>query len=215
MNGRAWTKREIATVRRDYPNLPTAQIAATLDRPMSGVYRCAYALGLEKSAAFRASPLSGRLVKGCAERGRATRFVKGQKSWNTGTKGIVTGGVETQFKKGNRPHTWKPLGSERLLDGYLCRKMTDTGYSPRDWVPVHILMWREAFGAIPPKHTVCFKDKDRTHIRLDNLELVSREELMRRNSYHTNYPREIAQLIQLRGAVQRQINRRERHEKQD
>lgn len=31
---------------------------------------------------------------------------------------------------------------------------------------------------------------------------------MRRNSYHTNYPKDVQLLIQLRGAVNRQINKR-------
>jgi hypothetical protein len=34
---------------------------------------------------------------------------------------------------------------------------------------------------------------------------MSRAESMRRNSYH-NYPKELAQLIQLRGALNRKIN---------
>jgi len=33
---------------------------------------------------------------------------------------------------------------------------------------------------------------------------------MRRNSYHTRYPKEVAQLIQLKGALNRKINRRSR-----
>lgn len=38
---------------------------------------------------------------------------------------------------------------------------------------------------------------------------------MRRNSYHTRYPKEIGLVIQLKGALQRQINKRERDAKQD
>jgi hypothetical protein len=45
-------------------------------------------------------------------------------------------------------------------------------------------------------------------ITLGRLELISRAENMRRNSYHTRYPKEVAQLIQLRGALNRQINKR-------
>jgi hypothetical protein len=217
VNGRPWTKREIAVIRRDYPHKATKLIAEALGRPLCGVYRTANVLGIKKSETFLASSESGRLTKLTAS-GRAYRFTKGQVPANKGLRrpGWTAGRMrETQFKKGARPHTWRPLGSLRLSDGYLCRKMTDTGYPPRDWVPVHILMWQEAHGPIPPKHTVCFKDKDRTHIALDNLELVSRRDLMKRNSYHMNYPKELGELIQLRGAVQRQINKRLRLEKQD
>jgi hypothetical protein len=217
MNGRPWTKRELAVLRRRYPHEATKLIAAGLKRPISGVYKMAYSLNVKKTAAFLASSESGRLAK-LTQAGAAFRFKKGGAPANKGLRrpGWGPGRMrETQFRKGERPHTWKPIGSERMMDGYLQRKMTDTGYPPRDWVAVHVLMWIEAHGPIPPKHTVCFRDKDKTHIALSNLELVSRRELMLRNSFHTNYPREIGQLIQLRGALQQQINRRERHAKQD
>jgi hypothetical protein len=90
----------------------------------------------------------------------------------------------------------------------------------KNWVPVHRLVWIEHHGPIPAGHAVAFKPGQHTsvleEITLDRLELVSRAELMRRNTYH-KYPKEIAQLIQLRGALQRQINKRERqlNEKQD
>lgn len=115
--------------------------------------------------------------------GRSGYFEKGQKPWNAGMKGWKAGGraSETQFKKGDKPHNWVPVGTERLLDGYLQRKMTDTGYPPADWVEVHRLLWEEHQGPIPESHIVVFKDGDRTHIALDNLELISRAENAIRN----------------------------------
>lgn len=206
-------------IRRDYPRKATKLIAASLKRPLSGVYRIAADLGVKKSAAFLASSESGRLTK-LTQGGVRFRFKKGQTPANKGLRrpGFSVGRgrmAETTFKKGQRPHTWKPIGSTRLNDGYLCRKMTDTGYPPRDWVPIHILMWVEVHGPVPPLHALRFKDGDRTHIALDNLELVSRADLMRRNSFRTNYPKEIQDLITLRGALQRQINKREKNAKQD
>ncbi len=62
---------------------------------------------------------------------------------------------------------------------------------------------------------VCFIDGNKQNLSLDNLALLSRSDLMRLNSYHNRYPKEIARLIQLRGALMRQINKRARHEKQD
>ena len=46
-------------------------------------------------------------------------------------------------------------------------------------------------------------------ITADRVECISLAENMRRNSYH-NYPKPIAELIQLRGALMRKINRAER-----
>ena len=50
------------------------------------------------------------------------------------------------------------------------------------------------------------KTTDPARITADGLELVTRAELMRRNSYHNNYPKEVALLIQLKGALNRKIN---------
>ena len=120
----------------------------------------------------------------------------------------------TQFKKGQKPHTWKPIGTERLSkEGYLQRKVADTGYPPRDWVGVHILLWREHHGEIPAGHIIKFKDGNKQNIAIENLECISQADNMRRNSFH-NYPKEVAQLIQLRSAVQRQINKRSKQDEQ-
>jgi hypothetical protein len=215
---RFWTKREIAVIRREYPHKDTARIAKRLKRSRIACYQRAQILGLKKSAAYMKRQRALERAR-LQTAGVPYRFGKGHVPANAGLRrpGYSPGRMsETQFKKGNRPHTWMPIGSHRYSkEGYLQQKVTDTGYPPRDWVAVHILLWIEANGPVPPGHAVSFKDKDKTHIVLDNLELISRGELMKRNSYHYNYPKEIGELIQLRGAVQRQINRRERHAKQD
>lgn len=106
-----------------------------------------------------------------------------------------------------QPHTRKPIGTEKVdSDGYLRRKLTDTGYPPKDWVAVHRINWEAAHGPIPKGHMVIFRDGDKTNVAVENLELISFREQMRRNTLH-NYPKEIAQAIQLRGALIRRINR--------
>lgn len=226
MNGRVWTKREIAIIRRDYPDKATKLVAAALKRPLSGVYRIANSFGVKKSARFLASTESGRLTKLTAS-GAAHRFKKGNVPANKGIRrpGWSSGRMrETQFKKGQRSGIaaahWTPIGSLRINgDGYLDRKVRDDGPAPKRWVGVHRLVWTESHGSIPSGHVVVFRPGRSTtelsEITLDAIELVSRQTLMKRNSYHTNYPKEIGELIQLRGAIQRQINRRERHAKQN
>ena len=60
---------------------------------------------------------------------------------------------------------------------------------------VHLLVWEAAHGPIPAHHAIIFLDGDKKNITLGNLELVTRTELMRRNTIHNRGP-EIAQLIQ-------------------
>lgn len=227
MKRRPWTKRDLAVIRRDYPNHDTASIAAALKRSLLAVYNRAQILDLHKSTAAVAAQKKIECAR-LASAGVPYRFQKGLRPWNTGLKGLQVGGraKETQFKKGQlsgkAAQHWMPIGSHRVnADGYLDRKVRDDGPAQNRWVAVHRLVWTKANGPIPAGHVVAFRPGRRTtvleQITLEALELVSRQELMRRNSYHNNYPKEVGRLIQLSGAIQRQINKRERlaREKQD
>lgn len=205
MKRRNWTQAEIDYIDEHYPNVPTREIAEALGRPLKSVWHLAYQRKLKKRPEVIVQ-MARDAMQRADHAGKRTQFRKGQAPWNKG-KPFQPGGraVETQFKAGHRTHSWMPIGSERVADGYLQRKVTDTGYPPRDWVPVHRLLWLEAGREIPPGHALRFKNGDKRDIRLDNLELVSRGELMKRNSHH-NYGPEVARLVQLRGALSRQIN---------
>lgn len=206
---RMWTPDDVALLTARYSDEPTAAIAADLGRDRDRVYRKAAFLGLKKSAAYQAR-LKAQSAAKIEEAGKAHRFNPGGAPWNKGTH-FTAGGRsdETRFKKGHVTHTWRPIGSERVSkEGYLQRKMTDTGVTRRDYVPVHRLVWLAAGREIPPGHALLFRDGNKRNFALDNLELVSRQELMARNTVHNRGP-EVAQLIQLRGVLTRQINRRE------
>lgn len=207
---RLWTEDEISELRRRYPNERSDAIAADMGRPVGSIYGKAQGLGLKKSDEFFAdTELSGRTD---GNQGQSSRFKKGQQSWNKGNKGYDAGGRshETRFQAGHKPHNWVPVGSERVAsDGIRQRKVSDTGYPPRDWKSVHMLLWIEAHGEVPKNHIVVFKDGNRENICLDNLECISRGELMRRNTIH-NLPEEMVGVIRMRGALNRQINKREK-----
>lgn len=204
MKRRRWTEAEDALLRATYPHERTDDLAKRLGRSLTTTYQRAYRLGLEKTAAYLASPAARRLD---GVRGASTRFKPGQPSWNKGTH-FTAGGrsAETRFKPGQRPHTWRPIGSERVMDGYLQRKVTDTGYTPRDWKGVHTLNWEAVHGLVPPRHALACRDGNKQNVAPENWELVTRAELMRRNTIH-RYPKEIALAVQLRGALVRKINR--------
>jgi hypothetical protein len=161
-----------------------------LGRSWSSVQNMAVKRGLRKSAAFL--------------RGPECRFQQGMTPWNLGKTGYM-GANRTSFRKGRMPQTWLPVGSERVNpDGTLERKVRN----PDHWKPLKDIIWQSAHGRIRRGWFVVHKDRNRQNFELGNLTLVDRAENMRRNSYH-RYPKEIARLIQLRGALQRQINKRE------
>lgn len=105
---------------------------------------------------------------------------KGHKPWNAGMRGVNFGGEKTQFKKGHKPQTWVPVGSETVTDdGYLKVKIAD----PDKWVYKHRLIWEQHHGGrkIPKNHAVIFGDGDKRNMDPDNLLLVSRAQLCRMN----------------------------------
>lgn len=204
---RKWNDpQEVALLELLYPNRDTSEIAEALGRTTGSVLGKAAALGLRKSIEWTASMAYGR--------GVSTRFQKGQQPWNKGLKGISQGGQASQFKPGNRsgiaPSRHKPIGFERLgKDGYLERKTNDDMPFYKRWRAVHLLIWEEANGPLPSGCAVSFLDGNKQNLALENLQLVTRAELMERNSYH-QYGPEISKLVRLRGALSRQINKRER-----
>lgn len=212
MSRHVWTASELKLLRRLYADTLTADIAARLGIKVTHVYAKARALGLSKSPEHSAA-LNVKLRAAMLDPnhpGRRSQFRKGMVTWNKGMKGLQIGGEATQFKKGNRPHTWRPLGSDRVSkEGYLQVKLADTGVTRRDYVPVHHLVWELHRGPIPAGYRVTFKDGNKTHIAIDNLELASIADMMRRNSVH-NLPKPLAEVVQLRGALKRKINRIER-----
>lgn len=195
MKHRNWSEVEIEALQLFYPDTLTEAFARAFDRPIGGVYAMAARLGIQKNAAF--------LDK---KHGTSTRCREGQPARNKGGPGSKS----TQFKPGRRSPNWKPIGSERVSKhGYLQRKVTDTGRGKLDWIEVHILVWTTAHGPVPPGHLVTFKDGNKSHIALDNLELISRTDLMLRNSVR-QYPPELAAVMQMMGYLNRRINAKHR-----
>lgn len=204
-----WTPAMIETMTNRYPHEPSLTLAKEFGIKTSRVYQKAARMGLKKTPEFLSGPNSGRTD---GQRGGKNRFKPGHQTWNKGIN-FNPGGrsAETRFKKGMKPHTWQPIGTERFSkDGYLQRKVADTGEKLKDWVYVHIFLWQEHHKKDLPKgHAIVFKDGDKTNIVIENLECLSRAELMKRNSVH-NLPKELAELVQLRGALNRRINHAEK-----
>lgn len=205
-----WTSAEEDFLRQNYPHRPTAEVAANIGVGTKDVYTKASAIGLHKSPEFKA-----RLMAEASERlklvGFGTRLQPGSTPWNKGKPHPSRGRTaETQFKPGGLPHTWRPIGTRRITnDGYLEEKVTDTGYTPDDYVPVHHMVWTAAGNPpVPPGYALVFRDGDKRNFAIGNLELVTRRELMARNSVH-NYGPEVARVVQLRGVISRQINQKE------
>ena len=96
------------------------------------------------------------------------------------TKKDFTVWVETCLKKERRTKTGFPIGTKRMKNGYVVRKVACTGDKRQDWDYAHHLIWREAGREIPPECFLCFRDGNTRNVTLENLELVKKSEMLRR-----------------------------------
>ncbi|MDR1627072.1 MAG: HNH endonuclease [Spirochaetia bacterium] len=117
--------------------------------------------------------------------GRDCRFRPGNIPFNKGMTGIHFS-RRTEFKPGNRPQNWQPVGTE-IIDGYGYMKVKTR--NPGTWKFKHRLVWEKARGRIPKGGVILFADGDKSNFGLDNLILISRQELAvmnRRGLIHAN-----------------------------
>jgi len=204
-----WTTSEEEILKARYATEDTAEIAKQIGVTPDQAYIKASSLGIRKTKEFLRAVGQAMAAK-APESVKKNRFQPGHSTWNKGKPFEARGrSAETQFKSGSKPHSYAPIGSERLSkEGYLQRKLTDTGYGPADWVPVHHIVWMEAGNPRPKRsEALVFRDRNKRNFALENLELISRKELMVRNSVHRHGP-EIRMASQLRGALNRVIKRR-------
>jgi hypothetical protein len=143
--------------------------------------------------------------------GRDGRFVKGQVSWNKGSKmPFNANSARTQFKKGHLPHNTKYLGHERISkDGYvevsIAQTNPHTGFERR-YVLKHRLLWEKKFGPVPPGMCLKAIDGNRQNTDPDNWKLIKRSLIPLMNghrglNYQTSAPElrpSILALAQLR-----------------
>ncbi|MBN9459005.1 MAG: HNH endonuclease [Bosea sp.] len=148
-------------------------------------------------AAFGREDVSPAQVRAARKRqrwktGRTGRFEKGQAPRNKGkrcapgTGGLHPNAVRTHFKKGQRPHTYRGPGHERIdeQDGYVILIVEErnpwTGAATRQ-VHKHRWLWEKANGPLPEGFVLKCLDGDKTNTDPSNWEAVPRAVLARLN----------------------------------
>ena len=124
---------------------------------------------------FTVNQIKGAIGRYKLNTGFNGRFKKGNVPHNKGKKGLYYKGCEkTWFKKGQVSINHKPVGSERIdVDGYTLIKVSE----PNKWQLKHRVIYEKAYGPIPSNMAVIFLDKNKRNFNINNLALVSREEL--------------------------------------
>ena len=88
----------------------------------------------------------------------------------------------TFFKKGHLPHNaYESDGAISMRKDNDGRPYPHTRIALAKWMPYQRYIWEQAYGPIPDNCLIVFKNKDTTDIRLENLELISRQDNADRN----------------------------------
>lgn len=180
--------------------METKIMAQAMNKKPDAVNRKASLLGIHKSKKFLSETIKRNGIDG-------NTFKKGMVPWNKNKTGLTQLGGSSKFKKGNIPHTHKEVGYESTRkDGYIFIK-TESGFKTK-----HQYIYEQHFGKIPKNHIVVFKDNNKYNFDIDNLEVISRSENMKRNSIW-NMPEELKEVVILKKTLMKIINGKEQNQR--
>lgn len=183
---RIWEPEEDDILRMKYPDTLNSELMIELDRSLSSIYGRAQLLGLSKSDAYIKKHGMRFTTESCIV-GSSYRWKKGNAPPNKGKKlqgERLAKILQTAFKKGHIPH------NSYAEDGVvIVRNESQTGKMYQwvrialgKWKPVHILLWENKHGEYNKKtHCLWFINGDTMDVRLENLELITRAENVKRN----------------------------------
>lgn len=215
---KVYTDEMIETLKALYPSNTADDVAKKLGVTTRSIYNKAHELNIKKDVEFIRQLSKTNSLKP-NHGGKKSQFKKGQEAWNYGKKQTeyltaeqIEKTVKTRFPKGNVPANNRPVGSERITkDGYVEVKVGNK------FKLKNRMVWEQNFGQIPKGYNVQFKDKTIPDPYIpENLFIISRSDQMKtRNSYIAKYPKEVQLVIQIRGALNRQINRLIKEKKEE
>jgi hypothetical protein len=196
-----FSSKEDRFLRDNYLTIPAKKMSKMLGRSESGARQRMKLLGIsvppEVAAKFKAeSQIKPGNVP--ANKGR------GVTEWMT--KAGIKASKASRFKKGGLPPTTLFNGCITLRTDNRGVKQKWIRISKNKWLPLARFKWAKKHGRIKKGIKIIHKDGDPMNCRLANLKALTCGELMKKNSYH-NYPKPLALMVQLRGALNRQINK--------
>ena len=109
------------------------------------------------------------------------------------------------FKKGNKPHNTKPIGTINIRADKTGRLYQYIKIKDSHWELLQRQVWTQANGEIPKGTVVNFIDGNFMNCELSNLQLKTRGEMAIMNSIH-RYPAEVRDLIKLTNKLKSKTN---------
>ena len=198
-------------IKERYPHESSKVIAQDLNISLSKVYNIAFNLGIKKTAEYLKSMA---INTNLSQTGRAHQYKKGDVPYNKGVKmpdEVYEKVKPTMFKPGIVPHNTRPVGSIRVQEkaGEIPYKYIKVGN--RNWHLLHRYNWEQVNGKIDKGMILRFKDGNTMNCEVNNLELLTQQQNMARNTMH-QYPAEIKEVLKLRNKLNKLINGKEQNQ---
>ena len=108
------------------------------------------------------------------------------------------------YKNGNVPHNQKEADGAITIRKYKGRPYFFIRVKVGVWVHQHRVIWEHHNGPIPKATNIIFKDGNTLNCVIENLEVLTAQELMAKNTIH-NLPAELKETIQTRAILNRTI----------
>jgi hypothetical protein len=193
-----------AEVVKRYPFESTAAIAKDLGVSLSKVYNRAWSLGIKKDPVYLRSTQYPKGYLG----GKASQFKPGHTPKNKGVKmpaELYKMVKPTMFKKGNKPHNTKPVGTINIREDSSGRFYQYIKIKDSHWELLQREVWTQANGKIPAGSVVIFLDGNYLNCELSNLQVITRKENMARNTIQ-RFPAELQEIMKLTCKLKRKTN---------
>lgn len=188
-------------IRDNYLKIPAKRLAKLIGKSQYGTFYRLKKLGLKVPDPLKEEWKYQGLKKGHG-------WNKGMKQCEYMDEDSIRRTMPTRFKKGNLPHNTREDGDLSLrADGYIWMR---TGLAK--WEMLHRVIYSRHHGIeLTCQDNIIFKDGNHNNFEIENLLLVSHEELMERNTIH-RYPEDLKEVMRALSKLKRKIKQ---YEKQD
>lgn len=181
-SGSPWTPAKEKKLIRLYPNHSNEEIGGKLGLRETQITAKAFVLGLRKTKEFmRTSSAKSAFKKGHVP------INKGMKQREFMSEEAIARTKSTRFQKGQLPHNAVGVKDGDITIRHNHKDRNEKPYkyirlSLGKWYPLHQYNWEKANGKMPKGYCLWFRDADTMNCEINNLELITRAENMRRNS---------------------------------
>jgi len=196
-----FTKKEDAFIKENYLKLPVKRIADILGRSGVGINVALKRLNLSIPQELA----DQRRLDGMYRKG-SVPVNKGKKQIDYMSAENIEKTKATRFAKGHIPHN-----SVNVSNGDISIRKDNRGVAYKwirvkrgIWIPLSIYNWELKYGPIPKGYLLRFIDNNSMNCEPDNLEVITRQENMMKNTIH-QYPQELKETIKLISKINRKL----------